>query len=178
MKIMKKIFCIAAAVLALVSCQSKSGSELYQGNYSFKTSGSLTLDVTGHIVIDGVNTDIDEEISFDLLSEMGQMDIIPVNDRSSELKITMNILGGDVYTADAAVGEHLSVTSFERKVVVNVRGVSGSIPVKVTGYADKYDNTIIFKLVYTGSRQLEGDVYSLDVNIVNSDVRCVAKLNK
>lgn len=175
---MKKLFYMIAAAILLVSCQAKTGAALYQGNYSFKTSGSLLLHVEGFVTdIDGNRVDIDEPVDADLATEQGQMDILPMKEDSNEMILTMNILAGSVYTASVVAGDFLGISSFERKVDVNVRGRNISIPVHVTGRADKYEKTLVFDLSYSGAVKSSSDDYELELYIETSDVRCVAKLN-
>jgi len=177
-KIMK-VAAVMAAVSALASC-TKEGAPLFRGNYSFKTSGTVEVAATGTVTSLGGNTsDIDEQLSIDLATEQGQMDIIATSAKEGDMIITMNVLGGDVYTTTAlAEGDELSIEPFDRKIAVVVRKNTITIPVTVSGTAHRYDNTVIFTLEYEGEADFEGDNVEIHAEITGSDVRCVAKLNE
>ena len=162
---------IAATCLALSavlsSCQSKEGLNLYKGDYSFKTSGSITLEKKA---VES-NETTNETIS--LAPESGQMSVLKIDESSG--KVTMNIIGADVMVFDAIIdGDHLQLKETERIITISEALQKPQLKCKVSGVGEKYANTIIFSLNYTG-----GDKKALyNYNITESNVKCVAKLNE
>lgn len=140
------------------------------GNYTFKTGGSLTVRPAD---------DPDAEPSEVFLAdESGQMDILVTDKSSGSMIITMNALGGTVTTLDAtAEGRRLVIGPQSRRVVLNLFGSSEAVrhmvTAEVSGSGERYDDSVIFRLDYSGNYVLAGTEYE----IVGSDVECVAKLN-
>ena len=159
---------IAATCLALSavlsSCQSKEGLNLYKGEYSFKTSGSITLEKKA---VES-NETTNETIS--LAPESGQMSVLKIDESSG--KVTMNIIGADVMVFDAIIDGQLKET--ERIITISEALQKPQLKCKVSGVGEKYANTIIFSLNYTGG----GSSALYNYNITESDVKCVAKLNE
>ena len=156
---------LCALVLSVVSCR-KEGSSLFEGNYSFKTSGTVTVQQSG--------VENAEKVELSLNYEMGQMDIISKN--GDIVLVTMNIMGGDVITYDAsATGNYLQLNSSERKISLNWldSGIYRA-DVVVSGNASRYGDVVIFQLSYSGTCDKDGVIY----DIVDSQVECVAKINK
>lgn len=174
-----KVSAVLAILFSAVSC-SKEGCQLFRGNYSFKTSGSLDVHVTGtYTNLLDETTDIDEQLSVTLATEQGQMDVMTTSAKEGMMVITMNVLAGDVYVADAeADGSKLSLEPFDRKVNVMVRDNVIQVPVSVSGMAGRYEDTVIYELQYEGSADYSGNSLDIHLEITSSDVCCVAKLNK
>ena len=84
----KKLSIPAAIISAIVLLSSCGKISRFQGNYSFKTSGTVTMERAS------VNDATKEEIKSALTSESGQMNILSKGGDS--LIVTMSIIGGDV----------------------------------------------------------------------------------
>ena len=175
MNMKKTIILVLAAAMSLASC-SREGVNLFRGNYSFKTSGTMTATVT---VADTVETRT-EEMTVSVVTEQGQMDILAVDADEGTAIITMNVLAGDVYTMDAvADGEELSIEPFERMLDVTLTGIGKvTVPVTVEGTAHRYSNVVIFDLAYIGSTETEVGDYDVTLEITSTAIQCVAKLNE
>ena len=164
--------CAAAAViLTAVSC-TKEGPSRFKGNYTFKTSGTITVRPEGD---DQAGTTV-----FTLSDENGQMDVVARDKSSGDMVVAMNILGGSVLTFDAvADGMRMNITPFTRQLTVPVieEGVFEVVPpvasVTVTGYAERYADALLFRLEYEGSYTFRDVKYE----IVRSDISCWAKEN-
>lgn len=158
--------CLALSA-ALSSCQSKEGLNLYKGDYSFKTSGSITVEKKA---TESKETTT-ETIS--LAPESGQMSVLKIDESSG--KVTMNIIGADVLVFDAIIdGDYLQLKETERIITISEALQKPQLKCKVSGVGEKYANTIIFSLKYTGG----GSSALYNYNITESDVKCVAKLNE
>ena len=94
----------AAAALLLASC-AKEGQGLFKGNYTFKTSGSVSAELS----IENTDGSSSSTLDLDLETEQGQMDILKTGSGDGGMIVTMNVLGGDVYTAQAKVQDEVLV---------------------------------------------------------------------
>ena len=81
----------AAAALLLASC-AKEGQGLFKGNYTFKTSGSVSAELS----IENTDGSSSSTLDLDLETEQGQMDILKTGSGDGGMIVTMNVLGGDV----------------------------------------------------------------------------------
>ena len=164
--IYKAATCLAEAA-ELCSRKRKEGINLNKGDYSFKTSGSITLEKKA---VES-NETTNETIS--LAPESGQMSVLKIDESSG--KVTMNIIGADVMVFDAIIdGDHRQLKETERIITISEALQKPQLKCKVSGVGEKYANTIIFSLNYTGG----GSSALYNYNITESDVKCVAKLNE
>lgn len=169
---MKRLVRIAAvtalAVLSAVSC-TKEGPRRFEGNYTFKTGGTLSFREAGN---EGASV-----TKVSLSSESGQMDIIETGKGDGEMIVTMNILSGGVVTFTAkAEGKAITLLPSERTISVRLGNgelSTVSADVSVSGTGERYDNIVVFDLEYEGGYVRNDTEYI----IVDSSVECVAKLN-
>lgn len=191
---------MVVSLMSLISCE-KEGVKLFDGNYSFKTSGILTVERTAKVsesdasagiparISDSGNTgwpDIDlpdlPDVNFPdgnrtfklpLTSESGQMNIIKTGDNS--VIVTMNVVGGDALVFNGkAEGKVLTLDPAVRFVSFRDGANTVSLEITVSGTAEKHDDVAIFMLEYTGG----GETTLYDYKILASEVKCVAKLNE
>lgn len=166
---MRRIIKIGAlvAVIAAVLCScTKEGTGRFKGNYSFKTSGSIS-------VREKNNTSA-EVIRLNLSDESGQMDILETDGTNGGMMVTMNVLSGPVLVFDAeADGKVLNLLPKTRILTVRHGVEHMSVEVLVEGTGNRYDNSLIFNLNYSGT-YVRGDI---EYEIIESDVQCVAKKN-
>ena len=191
---------VVASLLSFCSCE-KEGVKLFDGNYSFKTSGILTIERTAKVsesdasaeiparISDSGNTgwpDIDlpdlPDVDFPdgnrtfklpLTSESGQMNIIKTGNNS--VIVTMNIVGGDALVFNGkAEGKVLTLDPAVRFLSFRDGANTVSLEVTVSGTAEKHDDVAIFTLEYTGG----GETTLYDYKILASEVKCVSKLNE
>ncbi|MDE5733168.1 MAG: hypothetical protein K2H95_09110 [Bacteroidales bacterium] len=165
-------FLAAVAVMLFVACAcAKEGTRRFEGNYTFKTGGTLSVRPV---------TDNSAELSdMAIVPESGQMDIVTTDKSSGGMIVTMNILGGTVVTFDAkADGSILTLSPIKRQVTLSPPNLSSDLlrplaDVEVCGYGERFENIIIFRLDYKGHYTYSGTEYE----IVRSAVDCVAKMN-
>lgn len=147
---MKKI--IVAAVMSLplflVSC-TREGTALFKGNYSFKTSGNVSVtrdeafrnDTTFNRrivipegsylpveVVDTVVTVHDDTLKLMIDTEAGQMDITGMGAGSDDMLITMNVTAGEMVAYYAEAGtDVMSVRPSKRhmRLVSGLRSILG-----------------------------------------------------
>lgn len=191
---------VVVSLMSLISCE-KEGVKLFDGNYSFKTSGILTVERTAKVsesdaseeiparISDSGNTgwpDIDlpdipgvdfpdgnRTFRLALTSESGQMNVIKTGDNS--VIVTMNVVGGDAFVfSGKAEGKVLTLDPAVRFVSFRDGANTVSLEITVSGTAEKHDDVAIFTLEYTGG----GETTLYDYKILASEVKCVAKLNE
>ncbi len=159
-------------VVCVSSCSNKEGAALFEGSYSFKTSGSLKVEKTLSEEI-GDESPSSTEATLSLTAESGQMNI--VKDGKNQVIITMNIIGSDVLVFKGEVsGQTLNITEAKRTANIHDGSISAAFDCTVNGYAKKYDDLLIFTLSYSG----DGSSALYSYTIISSEVNCVAKLNK
>lgn len=165
---------ILTTMAVFCSC-TKEGEKLFKGNFSFKTSGSLTTEVT-------VETPLDTSIAIfnsAIATEQGQMDIISLGGDNGEMMITMNVLNGDMRCFKAtAKGSILELEPTEAHIKADIKNSTTALTVTVSGTAERYDNIIIFNLKYEGEKSSEIVGRTEHIKIKDSDIRCVAKMNE
>lgn len=202
MKIMKTkrilLLAAAASLLTLANSCTKEGTRLFRGNYSFKTSGTLTVhrdtDTTftqkwdadaGQMVPDTVIKEYPEPIILNILTESGQMDITEMDSDEGQVVVSMNVTSGPMAVLYAqAQGDSLSIASQPRRVTVIMSEQGGGLndatritagaELAVSGTAHRYDDIILFDLKYEG----DFDSASSHYEILQSSVVCRAKANK
>ena len=163
MKRLEIFAAIISVALAAAGC-TKDGPDLFKGNWSFKTSGTVVLTPSSG----------SGSLTASVVTESGQMDIITTDKDLGNMVITMNAVLGDAVVMDAvARGDSLTIDSFNRMVRLQVGMETVSADVTVSGGARRYDDTVIFTLEYTGVCTYNGSGYIIG----GSDIKCVAKLN-
>lgn len=169
---------VVASLMSLISCE-KEGVKLFDGNYSFKTSGILTVERTAKVSESDASAGIldipdgNRTFRLALTSESGQMNVIKTGDNS--VIVTMNIVGGDVLVFNGkAEGKVLTLDPAVRFVSFRDGANTVSLEITVSGTAEKHDDVAVFTLEYTGG----GETTLYDYKILASEVKCVAKLNE
>lgn len=169
---------VVVSLMSLISCE-KEGVKLFDGNYSFKTSGILTVERTAKVSESDASAGIldipdgNRTFRLALTSESGQMNIIKTGDNS--VIVTMNIVGGDALVFNGkAEGKVLTLDPAVRFVSFRDGANTVSLEITVSGTAEKHDDVAVFTLEYTGG----GETTLYDYKILASEVKCVAKLNE
>lgn len=160
------------AFVSLTSCQKK-GVHLFTGDYSFKTSGEVTIQRQASML----DTVVPSTYTYILPNEIGQLEISPLNQKSDSVVVVINYLDGEVtVTRGRCVDQHLSLQQFSRNNMgFSINGTT-DLKSKVTVFAsgEIYDeNTIILNLVYWGS----STIGPLTYNINGDNIRMVAYRN-
>lgn len=169
---------VVVSLMSLISCE-KEGVKLFDGNYSFKTSGILTVERTAKVSESDASAGIldipdgNRTFKLPLTSESGQMNVIKTGDNS--VIVTMNVVGGDAFVfSGKAEGKVLTLDPAVRFVSFRDGANTVSLEITVFGTAEKHDDVAIFTLEYTGG----GETTLYDYKIFASEVKCVAKLNE
>ena len=169
---------VVVSLMSLISCE-KEGVRLFDGNYSFKTSGILTVERTAKVSESDASAGIldipdgNRTFRLALTSESGQMNVIKTGDNS--VIVTMNVVGGDAFVfSGKAEGKVLTLDPAVRFVSFRDGANTVSLEITVSGTAEKHDDVAVFTLEYTGG----GETTLYDYKILASEVKCVAKLNE
>lgn len=169
---------VVVSLMSLISCE-KEGVKLFDGNYSFKTSGILTVERTAKVSESDASAGIldipdgNRTFRLALTSESGQMNVIKTEDNS--VIVTMNVVGGDAFVfSGKAEGKVLTLDPAVRFLSFRDGANTVTLEITVSGTAEKHDDVAIFTLEYTGG----GETTLYDYKILASEVKCVAKLNE
>jgi len=154
---------MTALAFVLSSC---SKADFYRGSYTFKTGGYVIV------------SDIETTVRRDVVMETGQMHI--VQESGDNLKLTMNITGGDPVVYDAVLKDgKLELKPVIRKVYFHagedyelVDRISAMCECSASG--QRTENVLILDFVYEGVYE-EGDFKG---EIIESHVSCVAVANE
>ena len=185
-----KIIILLSAVLSLVACSDSSAVRDAKGAYRYKTTGQVTLEenYSGATKADTLVANLE--------NESGTLEVVSLHNGDS-LLITIDQLNGDVtVTRGKADGDHLYFDSYTRtlevptevkyfdtiqvnvgpltlmdSVIVRERRELEVYDITVRGYADVYDNNLVFNLEYTGKSQ------NTERTLRGKNIHCLAKKN-
>ena len=150
--IMKRIlFILICGLLALSACQ-KRGMNLFRGDYSFKTSGSVTLN---EIVPVG-QTGEPASYTVSLPNEIGQLEISALGNEKDSVVVVMNTMGGEVVVTHAFCKDNeIFLKDFTKNTLLFTGDsitLKNEVRVKASGQMYE-DNTIILNMIYDGEAE-------------------------
>ena len=164
-RIIPILFC---ALMALASCQKKN-APLFRGDYSFKTSGSVTLDE--------INAE-DEPSSFtvNLPNEIGQLEIKDLDNGKDSVLVVMNTMGGEVVVTHALCQDNkIFLRDFKKNTLLftgDSLTLKNELRVQASGQMYE-DNTLIINMIYEG----EAETNERSFKIYGDDIRMAATRN-
>ena len=164
-RIIPILFC---ALMALTSCQKKN-APLFRGDYSFKTSGSVTLDE--------INAE-DEPASFtvNLPNEIGQLEIKDLDNGKDSVLVVMNTMGGEVVVTHACCKDNkIFLRDFNKNTLLFTGDsitLKNELRVKASGQMYE-DNTLIINMTYEG----EAETNDRSFKVYGDDIRMAATRN-
>ena len=164
-RIIPILFC---CLVALAACQKKN-APLFRGDYSFKTSGSVTLNE-----IDAE----DEPASFtvSLPNEIGQLEISALDNGKDSVLVVMNTMGGEVVVTHAFCKDNeIFLRDFKKNTLLftgDSLTLKNDLRVKASGQMYE-DNTLILNMVYEG----EAETNDRSFKIYGDDIRMAATRN-
>ena len=154
---MKRILPILiCGLLAFSACQ-KRGMNLFRGDYSFKTSGSVTMD---EINPEG------EPASYtvSLPNEIGQLEISALGNDKDSVVVVMNTMGGEVVVTHAFCKDNEIFLKDFTKNTLLFTGDSITLKneVRVQASGQMYeDNTIILNMIYDGEAETSDRAFTI-----------------
>ena len=167
---MKKSFLLFAicGLLAFSACQ-KRGMPLFHGDYSFKTSGSVTLDE-----INPENEPASYTVS--LPNEIGQLEINALGNEKDSVIVVMNTMGGEVVVTHAFCKDNEIFLRDFKKNTLLFTGDSLTLKndLRVHASGQIYEgNTLILNMTYEG----EAETNERSFKIFGDNIRMVAQRN-
>ena len=162
--ILLSVFCL----IVLASCQKKN-APLFRGDYSFKTSGSVTLDE--------INAE-DEPASFtvSLPNEIGQLEISALDNGKDSVLVVMNTMGGEVVVTHALCQDNkIFLRDFKKNTLLftgDSLTLKNELRVQASGQMYE-DNTLIINMIYEG----EAETNERSFKIYGDDIRMAAIRN-
>ena len=167
--LMKRIIPIFfCCLMALSACQKKN-APLFRGDYSFKTSGSVTLDE--------INAE-DEPASYtvSLPNEIGQLEISDLDNGKDSVLVVMNTMGGEVVVTHALCKDNEIFLRDYKKNTLLFTGDSLTLKndLRVSAKGQIYeDNMLILNMVYEG----EAETNDHSFKVYGDDIRMAATRN-
>ena len=168
--IMKKISILLTicCLMALAACQKKN-APLFRGDYSFKTSGSVTLDE-----IDPEDEPTTYTVS--LPNEIGQLEISDLGNGKDSVLVVMNTMGGEVVVTHAFCKDNeIFLRDFKKNTLLftgDSLTLKNDLRVKASGQMYE-DNTLILNMTYDG----EAESNERNFKIYGDDIRMAAIRN-
>ena len=167
---MKKISILLSVccLIALASCQKKN-APLFRGDYSFKTSGSVTLNE--------INTE-DEPSTYtvSLPNEIGQLEISDLGNGKDSVLVVMNTMGGEVVVTHAFCKDNeIFLKDFTKNTLLftgDSLTLKNDLRVHATGQMYE-DNTLILNMIYEG----EAETNERSFKVYGDNIRMAAIRN-
>jgi uncharacterized Zn ribbon protein len=162
--ILLSVFCL----IVLASCQKKN-APLFCGDYSFKTSGSVTLDE--------INAE-DEPSTYtvSLPNEIGQLEISDLGNGRDSVLVVMNTMGGEVVVTHAFCKDNeIFLKDFTKNTLLftgDSLTLKNDLRVHATGQMYE-DNTLIINMVYDG----EAETNERSFKVYGDNIRMAAIRN-
>lgn len=163
----------ALVILALASCHKDA--DRFVGDYSFKTSGDITLTMETHT--DSSDYFLPATINLSLANDIGQLNISHDDDDGDHVTVVIDYMNGDVIvTSGTCDGNTIQLSEYRRQIIpVSVNPLlTDNFYVKVKTTGQIYDNDmIVFDMTYKGKATIGPATF----NIKDKDVRMVAYRN-
>ena len=163
----KTLFAAALAVAALCSC-TKEGTEIFEGYYSYKLSGEITLT---QIVDETDTVTVPEVLTLSLTPESGQMNILTRDKDGGEMVVTMNAMGGDATTFEASVEDGKLVIPASDKYFSSELL---KFKLSISGEGSKLSDMVLMDLT---AAQTEISYLGRNYTLTDSKITCVATSN-
>ena len=155
--------------MALTSCQKKN-DPLFRGDYSFKTSGSVTLE---EIVPQG---ETGETFTVGLPNEIGQLEISTLDNGKDSVLVVMNTMGGEVVVTHAFCKDNkIFLRDFNKNTLLFTGDsitLKNELRVKASGQMYE-NNTLILNMTYEG----EAETNERSFKVYGDDIRMAAIRN-
>ncbi|MBR4392041.1 MAG: hypothetical protein IKT08_08065 [Bacteroidales bacterium] len=168
----RTLLLLACGLLAFASCK-KSNIDPFRGDYSFKTSGNVTVQRQATI-LDTVPPAV---FTVSVPNDLGQLEISTLDKENDSVVVIMNILNDEVIVAHGCCkDDELVMQDFKRNALYlnvdyefNLRA-----PVNIKAKGRLYDdNTLVFEMTYHGTATVGDLIY----NIHGDDIKMVAYRN-
>ena len=185
-----KIVFFLGAVLMMAACNDTAAVRNAKGAYRYKTTGKVTLEenYAGATKGDTIMTNLDNESgTMEVVSlHHGDSLLLTIDQKNGDVIVTRGISTDNGRLHFASYNRTLDVPIYMKEydtlsiglglltrdtVIVRERKVYEMYDITVSGYADVYDNNLVFQLEYTGKSQ------SSERTLRGKGIRCLAKKN-
>ena len=175
----RTLFAAALAVAAFCSC-TKEGTEIFEGYYSYKLSGEITLteiiESEGDGTGDAEGSDTEETadpqvLTLTLTPESGQMNILTRDKDGGKMVITLNAMGGDATTFEASVEDGKLVIPASDKYFSSELL---KFKLSISGEGSKLSDMVLMDLT---AAQTEISYLGRNYTLTDSKITCVATSN-
>ena len=163
----RTLFAAALAVAAFCSC-TKEGTEIFEGYYSYKLSGEITLT---QIVDETDTVTVPEVLTLSLTPEAGQMNILTRDKDGGEMVVTMNAMGGGVTTFDAKVEDGKLILPGTDK---HFSSELMNLKLNISGEGSKLSDMVLMDFV---AAETEISRLGKNYTLTDSKLTCVATSN-
>ena len=166
MKNIKKTLLLMIGIIIFSSCK-KEGSELFEGNYTYNTSGEVT-----------VTTD-NSSYPVKLNNRTGQMQIIAMDDEN-RVMIIKTSLTGNVSKGYATIsGDEITFepNTFSENITLNYLTGTTTVTNNATGKIYD-DNTIVINEIYDGTFAGYENALSVTGTVNGNKILTIAKRNE
>lgn len=176
---MKKILLAALLTIAALTSCTKEGAKLFEGYYSYKLSGTISLTAVADAEAteeSGPEIAPDElTLTLTLAPEAGQMNILTRDRSNGDMVLTMNAIGGDVTTMQAkADGNDLDISPVSKRFTLEITAGSKSYTAMIIGSGERLEDVVIINFIaVSGEYSYLGRKYE----VTGSNITCVAKSN-
>lgn len=166
---MKKIIVILGCCLIFMSSCRKSGVNLFVGDYSYKTSGEVTL--RAEAVINENEIPIPAMMNASISNDIGQLSINVSDKGNNEVLVVINHMNGEVITTTGTCdGNTIVLDEFQRNTLpisINTFMSPSSTYITVSGTGRMYDDLILFDVKISGETTIGSVTYNLrDNNVI------------
>lgn len=166
-------------LLFMATSCNKEGVKLFEGYYSYKLSGSITL--TEAAPAEGEEATVR---NLNIISESGQMNILTRDSSTGEMVITMRPVSSSVSVFEAtASGSTIETEPTLKRFTVRLSGSSSSssssessgitCDVTISGSGERLDDVLILNFTASGQTTYLDTLY----DVTSSDIKCVGQLN-
>ena len=166
-----KMLSCAAIILSCVSC-SKQGVKQFQGYYSYKTSGSITLTATTDASEGSLSgPDI---LTWELESETGQLNIVTRSAKEGTMLLTTSPINGGVRTYEMHLKDSRLVSE-KQAIALKFKGLTSGTEhnLEVSLDAEKVGDIVLILHNVSGTASYMGRDYTVS----SSEIKTVGKEN-
>ena len=156
------------ALTAFCSC-TKEGTEIFEGYYSYKLSGEITLT---QIVDETDTVTVPEVLTLSLTPESGQMNILTRDKDGGKMVITLNAMGGDATTLEASVEDGKLVIPASDKYFSSELL---KFKLSISGEGSKLSDMVLMDLT---AAETEISYLGKNYTLTDSKITCVATSNE
>lgn len=144
-------------------CACSNDARLLSGDYSYKTSGTLTISRSDTT-----------EIPYDL-NRIGQLSVIDLKSSDNDsVLLVFNELTGGVTTVRAKVdGDSLQIVPYTKNISVVIGLQSADCEIEVNGRGVRYDDIIMLDETYNGEAKTD----TITIKIHGNHISTVANRN-